>query len=185
MTTRTQAATKALEDLLEAIGLEYVGQSLLYIPGAVEKVLKAADDHDAADGVIRIPDGEIHEMIYDRDYAHDWADQLAVAIAPYEVLGEHSSRNHVWFNALEYAARVRSIRTPDSLKSVRETLCVAQSAMHELDRHNSAQIRKDHYDRIERLLEDIDRQRPLGSNGKHGSLHTPTCGCEDIERDSR
>lgn len=21
--------------------------------------------------------------------------------------------------------------------------------------------------------------RPVGSNGKHGSLHTPTCGCED------
>lgn len=25
----------------------------------------------------------------------------------------------------------------------------------------------------------LQRHRPIGANGKHGDLHTPTCGCED------
>ena len=25
----------------------------------------------------------------------------------------------------------------------------------------------------------LDHHRPLGTDGKHGDLHTPTCGCED------
>ena len=74
------------------------------------------------------------------------------------------------------------LRTPDSLKSVREALCTAQSAMHYLDRINSAQISRHYYAVISHLLEDIDRQRPLGSDGKHGNLHTETCGCEDKEQ---
>lgn len=70
------------------------------------------------------------------------------------------------------------IRTPDSLKSVREALCLAESALlnywpHEGDRPmDRAHI-------LERLIADIDRQRPLGPDGKHGQRHTTTCGCED------
>lgn len=71
-----------------------------------------------------------------------------------------------------------TLRTPDSLKMIRESLCVAQTAMYYADRLNTAQIRQSDYDRITRLIEDIDRQRPLGSNGKHGKLHTETCGCD-------
>jgi len=71
-----------------------------------------------------------------------------------------------------------TLSTPDSLKMIRESLCVAQTAMHYADRSNSAQIRQSDYDRITRLIEDIDRQRPLGRNGKHGKLHTETCGCD-------
>jgi hypothetical protein len=29
------------------------------------------------------------------------------------------------------------------------------------------------------LIDEIDRNRPLGPDGTHGDRHTPTCGCED------
>jgi hypothetical protein len=32
---------------------------------------------------------------------------------------------------------------------------------------------------IQRLIDILDLHRPLDSGGKHSSLHTPTCGCED------
>lgn len=31
------------------------------------------------------------------------------------------------------------------------------------------------------MIRDIDEQRPLGPDGKHGNRHTPTCGCETVE----
>lgn len=70
------------------------------------------------------------------------------------------------------------IRTKHSLKSTREALCLAQSALlnfwpAEGDRP------KDRADTLQGLIDDIDRQRPLGSDGKHGNRHTATCGCED------
>lgn len=68
----------------------------------------------------------------------------------------------------------------DSLKSLRETLCRAQTAMLGPNGHGA------HYpeimtevERLGRLIAEIDRQRPLGPDGKHGDLHTPSCGCED------
>lgn len=71
----------------------------------------------------------------------------------------------------------------DSLKMLRETLASAQSAllaqlpvpMPEAAR--GVRIALDS-ERIGRLIAEIDRQRPLGPDGKHGDLHTPTCGCE-------
>ncbi len=32
---------------------------------------------------------------------------------------------------------------------------------------------------IEHLIGVLHSHRPVGSNGKHGDLHTPTCGCDD------
>lgn len=65
----------------------------------------------------------------------------------------------------------------DTLKMLRETLCVAQSAIGQGkvggSRHDG------HIERIGRLIVEIDRQRPLGPDGKHRDLHTPFCGCED------
>lgn len=29
------------------------------------------------------------------------------------------------------------------------------------------------------LIRQVDVHRPLGPNGKHGKLHTTTCGCEE------
>lgn len=56
----------------------------------------------------------------------------------------------------------------DTLKMVRESLCVAQSG-----------VGREHRERIQRMIAEIDRQRPLGPDGKHGNRHTPFCGCED------
>ena len=68
------------------------------------------------------------------------------------------------------------IRTPDSLKSIREAICLAQSA---LGRWTFPGDRpEDRSATLGRLIEDIDRQRPLGPDGKHGGRHTATCGCE-------
>ena len=73
------------------------------------------------------------------------------------------------------------IHLTDSLKMLRETLCVAQTALGlgpSGPPLGGAQ-RLDHIDRIGRVIKEIDRQRPRGSDGKHGDRHTPTCGCED------
>lgn len=63
----------------------------------------------------------------------------------------------------------------EDLKMLRETMCTAQYIMSTL-RNGRGQK---HSDRIQRIINEIDRQRPLGSDGKHGNLHTKTCGCED------
>jgi hypothetical protein len=65
----------------------------------------------------------------------------------------------------------------DSLKSIRETLCIAQSAIN----HSTTNLRRRDADSdlIGRIIAEIDRQRPLGPDGKHGDRHTSTCGCED------
>lgn len=69
------------------------------------------------------------------------------------------------------------IHTEDHIKSVREALCVAQAAILNFP------DRPTNWGRytivLANLLIDIDRQRPIGSDGKHGNLHTDTCGCED------
>lgn len=63
---------------------------------------------------------------------------------------------------------------PAALKSLRETLCVAQTA---LGGYGDDVI--EHRDRLGQIIDGIDRHRPLGPDGKHGDLHTDTCGCED------
>lgn len=56
------------------------------------------------------------------------------------------------------------------LKMLRETLCWAQTAAGPGRQHVVAHL--------ETLIAAIDEHRPLGADGKHGDLHTPTCGCE-------
>lgn len=67
------------------------------------------------------------------------------------------------------------LRVPDSPKMLRETLCKVFNNTDLFGRdwteHDTA--------RIQRLIHECDRHRPLGTDGKHGDLHTPTCGCED------
>lgn len=48
------------------------------------------------------------EVIDERDNAEQWADRLAYAIAPVEVIGEHSSGNNPWANALDLFASRQS-----------------------------------------------------------------------------
>jgi hypothetical protein len=61
---------------------------------------------------------------------------------------------------------------PEDLKMLREDLCWAQSRM----AVSPADDRNMH--RIQDLINEIDRHRPLDPSGTHGDLHTPTCGCE-------
>lgn len=71
-----------------------------------------------------------------------------------------------------------AITTDHSLKMIRETLCLAESALHQAARDGRDRPNASDFQHIASMIEDIDRQRPLASNGKHGNLHTPTCGCE-------
>jgi len=43
------------------------------------------------------------EEVERRDEAEEWADKLAAALAPPNIVGEHSLKNHPWRNALEWA----------------------------------------------------------------------------------
>ena len=63
------------------------------------------------------------------------------------------------------------------LKCLRESLCLAQSAIGQYSSYEENKL--GHIMRIQLVLDEIDKHRPLGSNGKHGKLHTETCGCED------
>ena len=67
--------------------------------------------------------------------------------------------------------------TSDSPKMLRETLCLAQSnvASHAIVSYEAMLI---HTARLQKLIDECDRHRPRGSDGKHGDLHTPTCGCD-------
>ena len=69
-----------------------------------------------------------------------------------------------------------SYEIPDGPKMLRETLCVAQTAVGSAP-WNARQ--QEHIDRLQRLIDACDGHRPLGQDGRHGHLHTPTCGCAD------
>lgn len=65
------------------------------------------------------------------------------------------------------------------LKSMREALCAAASALGNHPGLAESSLRDGFIDDIGELIRDIDRQRPIGPDGKHGDRHTATCGCED------
>lgn len=62
---------------------------------------------------------------------------------------------------------------PVTPKTLRETLCVAQGAVlragGDRAQHDGSVLAQ--------LIDECDRQRPLGADGKHGDRHTPECGC--------
>lgn len=62
----------------------------------------------------------------------------------------------------------------DGPKMLRETLSVAQFLFSE----SNDPRRIEHIERLQRLIKECDRHRPLGPNGQHGERHTATCGCE-------
>ncbi len=66
------------------------------------------------------------------------------------------------------------LTVPDSIKMLRETFCVAQTWFGLSQRSDRA----NHVARLQELIDECDRQRPLGPDGKHGDRHTPTCGCD-------
>lgn len=66
----------------------------------------------------------------------------------------------------------------DGPKMLRETLCVAQTYVGLSDDSRKGE----HIARLQRLIDECDRHRPLGRNGKHGRRQrcTATCGCEEL-----
>src|SRR5690625_8000290 len=61
---------------------------------------------------------------------------------------------------------------------LRETFCTAQNAIAHSPYDDGRN--QSHSDRLSRLIAECDRHRPLGANGKHSDLHTPTCASEDV-----
>lgn len=79
-------------------------------------------------------------------------------------------------------ARLHAYVLPLSPKMLLETLCVVESALHALERErpgfNAGGNIESHLERIRLIMDECDRKRPTGPDGKHGNLHTPECGCE-------
>jgi hypothetical protein len=70
---------------------------------------------------------------------------------------------------------VHGYAVADSPKMLRETLCVAQARIGNSPYDEGR--KREHIDRLQRLIDECDRKRPLGPNGKHDDRHTPECGC--------
>lgn len=65
-----------------------------------------------------------------------------------------------------------TIETSDSLKMVKEALCVATVDLrHTAEGHRARRV-------LLRLLADVDRRRPVDADGKH-RRHTVACGCRE------
>ena len=74
-----------------------------------------------------------------------------------------------------------TLTVDDTIKMLRETFCVAATAIGMFYGPLGDTRTQEHIDRLQALIADCDRQRPLGPDGKHGDgpRCTPTCGCED------
>lgn len=68
---------------------------------------------------------------------------------------------------------------PDGPKMLRETLCTAQALMSNMWNDAYADRWQIHIDQLQRLIDECDRKRPLGPDGKHDERHTDECGCDD------
>ncbi len=68
-----------------------------------------------------------------------------------------------------------ALTVPDSPKMIREALCLAQTQI----ARSGLSSAGGYVLLLQRLIDECDRHRPLGPDGKHGDRHTPTCGCED------
>jgi hypothetical protein len=68
---------------------------------------------------------------------------------------------------------------PDTPKMLRETLSVAQARIGNSP-YDEAR-KREHIDRLRRLIDECERQRPTGPDGKHDDRHTATCGCTPLD----
>lgn len=60
-------------------------------------------------------------------------------------------------------------------KWLREALCAQETHIPRTGTHLESVTRE----AFRALFSALDSHRPLRSDGKHGDLHTDTCGCED------
>lgn len=87
----------------EGCGCEDLGVHILVVQAAA---LRAAHDALVAEraqltATIDDLDDALGDALTERDRCHELLDDLAYAVAPVEVLGEHSSGNCPWHNALD------------------------------------------------------------------------------------
>lgn len=68
---------------------------------AAAEIAELRTQLDTAERQLQRLDRALGETIDDRDHFHEMADKLAYAVAPEEVIGEHSSMNCPWENALD------------------------------------------------------------------------------------
>lgn len=100
----TQVAIAAMRAQRVALGYPATGNEWLLL--AAYDQLEAERDElriklAAAEKHARELDRALGETIDDRDRTEEAADKLAYAVAPIEVIGEHSSMNCPWENALD------------------------------------------------------------------------------------
>ncbi|PBI96965.1 hypothetical protein BKP42_36250 [Rhodococcus erythropolis] len=131
----------------------------------------AASYNEGYDEAVRQLTEPVEEPHFCRDPECD-ACNAAECPAPAEPAEEETK-------AEEHRSVIHSNRT---IKTVSEALSYAETAL--LNTYPDSEQRAHYAEVIAELLRDIARQRPVGSNGKHGELHTPTCGCADVPASS-
>lgn len=76
----------------------------------------------------------------------------------------------------ELAQHEAFFTAPYGVKMLRETLTLTEKLFQRAASEDGVRVR--HLATVAALIEQCDMHRPLGSNGKHGDLHTATCGCD-------
>ncbi|MFJ5984263.1 hypothetical protein [Lentzea sp. NPDC092896] len=105
--TQTNAVLQGRADLKNAAQLLRHGRDVLEWLHAEavwqrDEALAALEKQQA---VMAKLDRDIDDELGYRDSMEEWADKLAYAVAPVEVIGEHSNANNPWQNALEILNR--------------------------------------------------------------------------------
>lgn len=76
----------------------------------------------------------------------------------------------------EALADLHAYIVPITPKMLRESLCLAQgTVLRSTEYHEPTRRAVAHH--LQLLIDEIDRMRPLGPDGKHDHRHTSTCGC--------
>lgn len=80
----------------------------------------------------------------------------------------------IWRALADRPEPILSPLLPYGVKMLREHLCLAQWAVNRStdDGHAGHSVQA--------VIDWCDLLRPTGTDGKHGDLHTPWCGCEDV-----
>lgn len=116
----------------------------------------------------------VHRLVYSRVHFEPWTENPADQIRSY--YSDLDLCDPCADKVFLFAQGKEGYFVPDTTKSLRETLCVAQAYVGNSDLNES--LRRRHLDVLGRLIGECDRMRPLGPDGKHGDLHTPLCGCQ-------
>lgn len=136
-----------------------------------------ATEHDLADAVLAVRDEEIEKLRAQTAYEERWTttvieqrdslevrlDRFAYAVAPVEVIGEHSSANDPWQNALD-------LLTPAvEVNRLREEAAYAVEALNGAE--NRRQMWRERAEKAEAAIARVRTAtaRPLmhGPNGRH------------------